>query len=186
VSVPSPLTITHRSARTLRQWEKFGFAATVVPSLTRVIHRDGVRVILFVVRITVAHPRAAPALAAQAGYSLWARVPGITRLHFLADERPVENPSGRVNVPTYALLRLGDTLVSVVPDDVALVRWTWPQELDPSTPRYAPTVTVQATPGDNLAVAKAPRTGTPPVMGWYAADGKRVRTIKLLGHATQQ
>jgi hypothetical protein len=149
-----------------------------IPMLTRVIARDGATVTLFVVRATPnpAFHRPVPRAAEYSlhGYFLLASVPGPrSRLGLVA---PL--PSRQPATPT-ALRALSDKVVSVVPDGVARVRWTWPRQFNPDTFRYEPSLTVEATARDNVAIATAARMRyiAPLTATWYATDGTVIRSI---------
>jgi hypothetical protein len=157
--------------------------ATAVLRLTRVVTSDGVRVALFVVRMTpvrvvpasAENTAAARRLEASArGYGLWARIygegPGL-RLVGLA-------PGGIAPVTGMtAFPAQGGRATMVVPDGVARVRWNWPRLLNPATLTYTPAHSVLAPANHNLAIAPVSGLIPPPTAVWYAADGRVVAVI---------
>ena len=142
-----------------------------IPSLTRVVTHDGIRVSLFVVHITLS--RALPARVHQStargfvqigapgtarvgnrlrgleGYSLWARVAGAPDRH----PRLVSSAGSLTILP--ALPAPADSIITVVSDNVARVGWTWPRQFNTTTLKYDPPLAIQAAAHNNIALAAA-------------------------------
>jgi hypothetical protein len=139
-----------------------------VPALTRVVVRDGVRVSLFVLR-----SRSNPAYHAQrseriAGYALLARV---------GSGRKTMTALGPMSGINAALPTPDGHVVSVVPDQVARVRWVWPRQFDPATFTFVPALTRTAPVLDNVAIARAHRAVPPQTTIWYAAGGQVIARL---------
>lgn len=173
---------------------------TNVPSLTRVVSLDGVKVSLFVEHltpsnalptvITHAHPAAyrpggitREGLLFQrrnrnrlAGYTLWARVAGDiggqpARAQLVAPLKgPIKQVDGGLTGP-------GDVIFAVVPDEVAHVRWTWPPQFDTSTLKHDAALTIKAAASQNVVIARAARYLPPATATWYAASGQVITRL---------
>jgi hypothetical protein len=155
--------------------------ATAVPSLTRVVTSDGVRVSLFVVRMTPVRvvPASANSTAAGrrleasfGGYALRVRISGGgSQLVGLAPSS-ISPVSGMTAFPAP-----GGRDITVVPDGVAHVRWSWPRLLNPTTLTYTPAHSVLAPARHNLVIAPVTGLNPPPTAAWYAPDGRIIAVI---------
>lgn len=152
---------------------------TDIPSLTRVVARDGVKVELYVVLATpnpAAHPTGQERYLADRvkGYLLLARAAGArSRPNLVAPA--LSAVSAGLNS---SLTGPGDASFAVVPDGVARVQWSWPRAFNSGTLTYQPALTVEATASENVVIATAARSLPPLTATWYAADGHVISRLQ--------
>jgi hypothetical protein len=197
-----PLDLPARTYAFVQGHQALRLEYTDIPSLTRVVRQDGVEVSLFVVHITLSralsakvHPATVPGvvqigapgraqisnrLRGLEGYSLWARVAGAPDRH----PRLVSSTASFTILP--AVPAPADSIIAVVPDNVARVDWTWPRQFNTTTLKYDPPLAIRAAAHNNVAIASAARDLPPAAATWEAADGRLLARIRSSEPASDQ